>query len=173
MRSALLLIDNGFAFPAQANARSALEHAVTVQWMLLIHGGRAAVSAELLRHYKAVINDASEFTDIPDQLRIDLPAITTDVSAKQFELICRRFGKNRSLYVIYRRLSEAVRPSLGSGAQYLDQSDDAVTGLRLEPGRPADADLLPACALAAVWAVSALELLRRGRPYKAKIRRIA
>ncbi len=48
-----------------------------------------------------------------------------------------------------------------------------MTGLKLEPDPTPDVDLMWACGLSAVFAVSALETLRRARPYKAKIRRIA
>lgn len=173
VRAALLLADHGYAFPGQANARSAVEHAVTVQWILLTHGGRSAVAAELLRHYKAVINDAQNFTEVPEGLTDGLPTVKSEGPAKSFEQMCLRFDRSRSLYVMYRRLSESVHPSLGSIAEYLDHGEEAVTGLHLEPNSVPDVDFTWACALSAVWAVSALETLRRGRPFKAKMRKIA
>jgi hypothetical protein len=174
VRAALLLIDHGYAFPAEVNARSALEHAVTVQWMILTHDGRKAVAAELIRDFSAVVEDAKHFAELPDDLIVRAPdGYKSDGPARSFEKMCRRFDHSRSLYVMYRRLSGSVHPSLSSVSQYLDHGDETVTLLRLEPDPIPDVDLMWACGLAAVFAVSALETLRHSRPYKAKIRGIA
>ena len=174
VRAALLLVDHGYAFPAEANARSALEHAVTVQWMTFTHGGRKAVAAELIRDFAAVVNDAKHFTDVPEGLTLKAPAgYSSDGPARTFERMCMRFDDSRSLYVMYRRLSGSIHPSLTSVGQYLDHGEERVTGLNLEPDPTPDVDLMWACGLSAVFAVSALETLRRTKPYKAKIRKIA
>ena len=174
VRAALLLVDHGYAFPAEANARSALEHAVTVQWMTFTHGGRKAVAAELIRDFAAVVNDAKHFTDVPEGLTLKAPAgYSSDGPARTFERMCMRFDDSRSLYVMYRRLSGSIHPSLTSVGQYLDHGEERVTGLNLEPDPTPDVDLMWACGLSAVFAVSALETLRRAKPYKAKIRKIA
>lgn len=174
VRAALLLIDAGYAFPAESNARSAIEHAVTVQWMIFTHDGRKAVAAELIRDFAAVVNDAKNFTELPDDLTLRPPdGYTSDGPARSFEKMCRRFDDSRSLYVMYRRLSGSVHPSLSSITQYLDHGEEQVTGLNLEPDPTPDVDLMWACGLAAVFSVSALETLRHSRPYKAKIRKIA
>ena len=47
--------------------------------------------------------------------------------------MCLRFDQSRSLYVMYRRLSESVHPSLGTITEYLDHGDEEVTALILEP----------------------------------------
>lgn len=86
--------------------------------------------------------------------------------------MCRRFDDSRSLCVLYRRLSGSVHPSLSSITQYLDHGEERVTAFNLEPDPTPDVDLMSACGLAAVFAVSALETLRHSRPYKARIRKI-
>lgn len=172
VRAALLLADHGYAFPGQANARSAVEHAITVQWMILTHDGRSRVAAELLRHYKAVVNDAKGFADLGG-IGEGLPEIKSEGPARNFERMCLRFDQSKSLYVMYRRLSESVHPSLGTIVEYLDHADEKVTALSLEPKTEPDGDFVWACGLSAVFAVSALETLRRGRPFKAKLRKIA
>jgi hypothetical protein len=172
VRAALLLADHGYAFPGQANARSAVEHAITVQWMLLTHDGHSRVAAELLRHYKAVLNGARNFTDL-EGVGDGLPDVKSEGPARSFERMCLRFDESRSLYVMHRRLSESVHPSLGTITEYLDHGDEEVSALSLEPKSEPDVDFIWACALSAVFAVSALETLRRGRPFKAKIRKIA
>lgn len=179
VRAALILLDAGLAFVADANARVALEHALLAQWILLTDGGDEAVVSEVRRQFRAKVVDITTFIELPEHLAPGDP-VASDGPARRFLQLCDRFSppiasdsdrgrKQKLLYTMYRGLGGAVHPSTRTWEQYFNWDDSGVSGLTKD-GKPGPGiDLMPALALSAVLAVDAVEELRVGKPRLGKL----
>ncbi len=183
VKAALMLFDAGLAFPALTNARSAFEHAILAQWVLLTIGGDLAVKAEVDRQLRNKALAFNTFIGLPDNL---LPGneVKSDGPARKFYLMCERFspkdntdpkGKRhqQTLYAMYRNLSEATHVSVGSWSQYYDWDEQGISGLNPQGRREPGLDFMLAVCLGAILAVAALEELRLEQPYLAHLCQIA
>lgn len=184
VKAALLLIGAEMPFAAQANARSAFEHAMVAQWVTLTEGGDQAAADEVRRQLRAKTLDISTFIELPEQLLPGDPITSPRGGpARRFESLCDRFSPPASaasqgkqakvLYTLYRSLGGSVHPSTETWAQYFEWDESGSTGLRAA-GRPElGMDLAPALAISGFLAVGALEGLRRGQPNLPKLRAMA
>lgn len=173
--AALILIDAELCYPAESNARSAFQHAVTAQWVVLTEGGEDQVLAEMKRTHSTTVEDFSLSVDLPDELLSvigDRPK--SQGPARDFWWMCSRFSNDKALYVMFRRLSDSVHPSLRTFNEHL-QADDArgVFALSARSSPEPEPDLLISLTIAAMLALSAVEGLRRGQTRMPAIRGIA
>lgn len=88
--------------------------------------------------------------------------------------ICDRFDKGtRSVYSLYRQLTDSVHVSLATVLAYMKIGDGGVEGLLSHPATKQDRDLFLATGWSAVLAMDAIESLRKGRPFRSVIRKLA
>jgi hypothetical protein len=78
--------------------------------------------------------------------------------------MCERFSPDKMLYVLYRRMSDSVHPSARTLNVHLDADEErGIYGLTSNSDPEPEPDLLLALAFSAIFAVSAVEYLRRGQ----------
>jgi|SRR6266550_2257055 len=162
----LILIRERASYAAEANARSALQHAITAQWVLLTAGGEREVVGEIKRQQSATLRDLQSAIELPPELRaaIDEGPQSTG-PARSFWQMCERFSPDKMLYVLYRRMIDSVHPSARTLKMHLDVDEErGIYGLISNSDPEPEPDLLLALAFSAIFAVSAVEYLRRGQP---------
>jgi len=119
------------------------------------------------RHLRAEILDMNELVDLPEELlKTAGDQINVSGPARTFWQMCDRFSDNKALYVLYRRLSNSVHPSLRTYAEHLDFAGDqskTVVGISQDSCEQPEDDLVVSLAFSAMFALHAVESLRRGR----------
>jgi hypothetical protein len=157
-----LLVEEGFSYAAEPCARAALQHAVTAQWIVLTHDGEREVVAEMKRVHKATVQDFSASVELPEELLAHAASLVSHQGpARDFWRMCERFSTDKSLYVMFRRLSDAVHPSLKTMNAHLDADDErGVFGIIPRSPTTPDPDVLLCMAVSALLALSAVESLR-------------
>lgn len=172
VRAALALIDAGLAYPAEVNARSALQHAVTAQWVLFTAAGERRALDEMRRNHSATVRDMAKGVDVADELLDYADASPRSQGpARRFYQMCERFSEDNMLYVLFRRLSDSVHPSLRTLRHHVE-ADDArgVFGMRANSPTEPETDLMMAVGFSAMFALSAVEYLRRGQTRMPQVR---
>ncbi len=163
VEAAQLLIGASRPYAAEANARAAFQHAVTAQWVLLTDGGETELVSEMKRTHSATVKDFSLSASVPDDLLSAAnEKIASQGPARDFWRMCERFSRDKALYVLFRRLSDSVHPSLRTFTYHLE-ADDArgVFGLRANSPLIPEPDLVISLAVSAMLALSAVESLRK------------
>lgn len=175
---------------AMANARIALEHALTAQWVLLTDGG----DEQLVKHLE---HDYLTRTKQFSKALRDNPELSSGVDAgllAQFEEVASRQsapGRERSwsmqdvfarfdssglFYDSYRELSAAVHPSHGTITAHLDIAAEEGTQ-RIHPSGSgaagSDEGFSTGVALASLWALDFIERCLTGQPGPSQAARIA
>jgi len=137
--------------------RSVFEHSLFLQ--ALIRHGEPAVDAairEHMRHRNRIIRtgqDIPGFSSMTIEGEQELPDPIPDAAwTQQVIEICRRFGVENRLYLIYRTLCGYTHPTLAAAEDFISAPDDINLGLRLEPDFNLDSDLLFWAAAMLVWA---------------------
>jgi hypothetical protein len=145
VKAALILIDAGLPYPAEVNARSAFQHAVTAQLVLLTAGGKHAALDEMDRTHSATVRDVAAAVELPPELLEELDhGPTSSGPARLFWQMCDRFSGDKGLYVLFRRMSDSVHPSLRTLMYHLRTDyERGVFGLDLS--RPTDPSQSLAC----------------------------
>jgi len=173
--AALTLIEAGAPYLAEANARSALQHAITAQWVLLTAKGEEKVVAEIKRQQSATLGDLQRSIALPPDLLAEINAGPQSTGpARDFWKMCERFSPDKTLYVLYRRMSDSVHPSARTLNMHLDADEErGIFGLTQKSDPEPETDLLLALTFAAFLATSAVEYVRRGQPRIAALRSLA
>ena len=158
-----MLIDAALPYAAETNARAAFQHAVTAQWVLLTHHGEQDLLTEMRRNHSTTVKDFSLSATLPEDLLSAAQAATASKGpARDFWQMCARFSRDKSLYVLFRRMSDSVHPSLRTFTYHLDADDErGVFGLIERSPRDPEPDLLISLAVSAMLALSAVEALRK------------
>jgi hypothetical protein len=137
--------------------RSVFEHSLFLQ--ALIRHGESAFDAAVREQMRQRNNLIQTGQGIPgfDSLRIEqeqvLPDPIPDAAwTQQVVTICRRFGVESRLYLIYRTLCAYTHPTIAAARNFVSEPDDMDLGLRLEPNSNLDSDLLFWTAVMMVWA---------------------
>ena len=88
--------------------------------------------------------------------------------------MCDRFSPNKTLYVLYRRMSDSVHPSARTLSLHLDADEErGIYGLIQKSNSDPELDLLFCLAISGFLAASATEYFRRGQPRIALLRSMA
>lgn len=123
-------------YAAENCARAALQHAVTAQWVLLTADSERDVLAEMKRNHSTTLQDVSSHLALPDNLLEDIEkGPTYKGPARWFWQMCERFSPDKTLYVLYRRMSDSVHPSLRTFVYHLE-ADDQRGVFALNPRSP-------------------------------------
>lgn len=185
VKAALKLIEVHLAYPAEANARIAYQHAITAQWMLLTKDSAKGIGVEMLAQLDKQVSEFGTIVDLPEELLDDTDeaervggSLRRHHEAQNFKTMCDRFGTEHLLYLTFRRLSGPVHPSLATMHQHLilpppAASEPFAPTLRPHSDPVPSLDLLMAVAMSAVFAVNAVETLRLGQPRLARVVHIA
>lgn len=190
VRSAIVLIEAMLPYPAEANARSGFQHAITVQWMLLTRDSHDAVVREMRGQFDKQFDAFASMWEVPGTFTQDREAQRADLepesehqqAAKNFKAMCELYSPDgdESIYLLFRYLSGSVHPSLSTllqhyqlGAGTEDNPRVWPAPIRRDSDTMASLELATALALSAVFAVNALETLRIGQPRLEQIRDIA
>lgn len=173
-RAALALMDADLHYMARANARVAFEHALVAQWMILTYKGEESVIYKAERHRRAEMMDLRRVTKLTEELEAELAVPLRGVELPKMQDVCDRFDNGqRSIYSVYRQLSGSVHISLATVTAYMDINDQGVERLLSAPRPKESSDLALAVGWSAALAADAIESLRRGRPFRAKVRKVA
>ncbi|MEV0898133.1 hypothetical protein [Actinoplanes sp. NPDC049802] len=173
--AALSLHSQGLVYAARANIRVAFEHALAAQWVVHTDQGEEALIGSMSRLHRNVVRGMRDGgAVIPPNLLADLNHPVGEPQLK-IEVVAERFdGGTKSIYGLYRGLTGAVHVSLATLATYIEwRGDDQPPALRLAAEPDADPDQLLVLGWSPVLALSAIESLRSGQPYLAKIRHLA
>lgn len=184
IKAALKLIEVNLAYPAEANARIAYQHAITAQWMLLTKDSAESIGVEMLTQLGKQVSEFGTIVDLPEGLLGDTDetervggSLRRHPEAHNFKAMCDRFGTEHLLYLTFRRLSGPVHPSLATVHQHLipppAASEPLPPTLRPCSDPLPSLDLLMALAMSGVFAVNAVETLRLGQPRLARVVHIA
>ncbi|WP_433828528.1 hypothetical protein ACQP2E_04045 [Actinoplanes sp. CA-015351] len=173
--AALSLHAQGLGYAARANIRVAFEHALAAQWVIHTHEGEEALIGSMSRLHRNVVQGMRDGgVVIPENLQADLNHPVGEPQLK-IQAVADRFdGGTKGIYGLYRHLTGAVHVSLATLAAYIDwRGEDHPPALRLAAEPDADPDQLLVLGWSPVLALSAIESLRSGHPYLAKIRDLA
>ncbi len=168
-----LLKDPQTAACAEVNARVAFEHAVTAQYVYLCPNGLEEFE-QLIRYrefkFQRAVMRLPNIT-LPD----DMERISAAAKPKMdnFFWLCERFDESGWLYLPYRVLCTSTHPSNGTLSRYLEQGEGDLPQLRTYGVADDERSTLWAIVFSALMVVAVLEDLRRFKPNKARVRRIA
>ncbi len=118
VKAALILIDSGYAYLAEVNGRSALEHAIVVQWIMWTDQSEYALVSEMLRINAITLEEMEKAHAISLSERDQTPK-PPRTTISHVQNMANRFSPDGFLYLLYRRLSDAVHPSLHTIQSYL------------------------------------------------------
>lgn len=120
----LVRLDHGHE--AVALARAALEHAVTAQWVFLVHGGidryQVAIERDLREHYKTM----AKYLESPEFVA-RVAALGPPPAGKAlppFMEMLRQLDRQRFLETSYHMLSQQVHVTHAAVTSFLDQSEN-------------------------------------------------
>lgn len=174
VRASLVLMAEGLHYMARVNARVAFEHALLAQWIILTFNGEEAVVNKAERHRRAIMVHLRRVTELPSELESELSVPLRGAELPKIQDICDRFDNGkRSVYSLYRQLTGSVHVSLDTVSSYMDFNNEGVERLLSAPRPKDDTDFPLAVGWSAILAVDTIESLRRGRPFRAKIQRLA
>ena len=168
-----LLGDARLATCAEVNARVAFEHALTAQYVHLRPSGLAEFQ-QLIRYreyrFQKAVRRLPNFA-LPDDVEEIEFARKPDMN--NFYWLCEQFDESGWLYLPYRVLCNSTHPSNSTLDRYLNQGEGDVPELRMEAVVDDTRSTLWAITFSTLMAVAVLEDLRRSKPNKAKVQRIA
>ena len=171
---------------AKSSARIAFEHALTAQWVLLTDGGEQRLAAyfserDYVRHRRYInavadlSNKDTDFAAVHGLSQDELESLAGERPENSkfptFEQMCARFDSTGLLYHVQRDLTQAIHPSNGLViAHLLRNADGTPRGVDWRGVSGFSGELMHGVALAAVWALYALEVCRDARPFAAEVR---
>ena len=177
--AALLLIDNKHPHIAKALARVAFEHAVTAQWSHLHPDGVESLQEKVSINYRKYYRDVDRLIQMPIDIqeafkKMNIPSKTID-ELNTFEKTCKAFRDTEWFYISFRILSSAVHPSNSTMKDYFrDDSDNQEIPILLNKAPVEDiSPILFTLALSCILAIGVYEDIRRSKPFKTKVRKIA
>lgn len=169
-----LLGDPRLAGCAEVNARVAFEHGLTAQYVHLRRPGGLDEFEQLIRYrefrFQKAVKRLPNFAlpdDVEEVRSVEKP------NMHNFYWLCERFDESGWLYLPYRVLCNSTHPSNSTLDRYLNQGEGDVPELRMEAVVDDTRSTLWAITFSTLMAVAVLEDLRRSKPNKAKVQRIA
>lgn len=170
----VLLGDPRLASCAEVNARVAFEHALTAQYVHLRRPSGLDEFEQLIRYrefrFQKAVKRLPNFA-LPDDVEevrwVEKPTMNN------FFWLCEQFDESGWLYLPYRVLCNSTHPSNSTLASYLHQGDGDLPELRMEARVDDTRAILWAITFSTLMAVGVLEDLRRSKPNKARVQRIA
>lgn len=151
---------------AAVHARTAFEHAIAAQWVLLTHEGEQKLHVELQGEAHKRAREFHKGLGSPEEYAAMVGAEPPNSEWSVWNACARFTDSPRLFYDIYRNLSGAIHPSYGAVMAYFNITHDGqVTGLNPTGSASPCAETPLALAVAALWALNALEELRENRPH--------
>lgn len=177
--SAMFLLDNAMQPAAMPLIRAAFEHAITAQWAHLHPAGIEGFIAEANRNQRNFVAAASRTPRAPEEVHEILEtfsdATQPPAAARRFEEMCKQFDPTGELYLVYRYLSGWVHPGAATIHNYSKYDTESLT-FTAPLRRPHEFDVYMAlypAAFAVILASGVYEDLRRGKPNKSTVERVA
>ncbi|KQQ94613.1 hypothetical protein ASF62_11125 [Leifsonia sp. Leaf325] len=155
-RAYLILLDAGFEREAFTNARAALEHAITAQWVFHRHDGLDRLAVEMIGKEKQYYSDMAVWLDDAQLAgKADAIDVPTGAAMPKFMQILREVDDGEFLETTYANLSLPTHVRAGSQTEYWQRDGDTFR-IRFEPHHLIRYPGTHAAALAAMFAVAIL-----------------
>ena len=179
VRAGLILWDAGDRAGFPVLARVAFEHALVAQWVHTDPDGLEGFMTLTDNKQRKFLKTLPEMAERADELQAALDAYGDHMASPpemhSFEQTCQAFDPSGWMYLMYRVLSDYVHPGQGTFDRYVTHSDDPAepATLRIRPFDPNPDAALTTLTLATVLASGVYEDIRRTKPNKAAVKRIA
>lgn len=125
----LILLEKDFSSEAALQARSAIEHAVTLQWILLKDDGIERFQRKAQHDHRSFYKDLGNWLDI-NEIRdyvAGLPELGTGDKLPRFSQIIKEFDSKYFLEVCYRILSQYVHVTHVAVESFVNRSSNPLT----------------------------------------------